>query len=627
MRSALIALVTALAAGLFVTPFARLLARAIGLVARPSSERWHRAPTAMLGGLAIAVATAAGFAVALVTLGPESQVAARAAVAQGRSLGVAAAAFAMLLVGLWDDRYGMRAQVKFVLQVLAGLLLIAAGAAFPVTQWYVANVLITVFWFVAITNAFNLLDNMDGVAAGVGAIAAIFLGLIDTRSGAWLHTAAAWALAGAAIGFLRYNFHPASIFMGDAGSLFIGAVLAGLLVTSPVATAGTTVGLLVIPLTLVAVPILDTALVSVTRVLVGRSISQGGRDHSTHRLAALGMGERQVALVLYGITALCGLMSLYLVRLDGGLALLWATTFLMLLALGAAYMARHSVRYSDGARGWRGAAEVLANLLYKRRLAELLLDAVLVTLAWYGAFRLRFDAALPPEYSAVFESSLALVIALKISAFALFGVYRGAWRYSSIVDAYRVLGATAVSSALLFVIGTSRYEPLAASHSIIYIDVLLTAGLLLTTRLSFRSLETLRAHLGAVGIRVAIYGAGDGGEIAVRELRNNRALGLVPVCFIDDDERKHGSHIHGVAVAGGFAQLAEAIERHGVRRILMATKKLPAERLEDLKAFVMDTDVELVELDLSFRPLAGPAQSAAAVRITPVGGSALEVRG
>src|SRR5206468_11946899 len=167
---------------------------------------------------------------------------------RGTALGVGLSAALMFLVGLLDDAVRLRAQLKFVLQLLAGVTLLSFGGLLDVTPWYVGNVVLTLFWFVALTNAFNLLDNMDGVAAGVGAIAAFFLGVTFARQQAWLHTALAWSLAGAGVAFLRYNFQPATIFMGDAGSLFIGSVLAGLVVTSPASASGSLVSVLFVPL-------------------------------------------------------------------------------------------------------------------------------------------------------------------------------------------------------------------------------------------------------------------------------------------------------------------------------------------------------------------------------------------
>src|SRR5439155_1147439 len=278
----------------------------------------------------------------------------------------------------------LRAQLKFTLQMLAGVGLVAAGATLALTPWYLVNVVVTVFWFVALTNAFNLLDNMDGVAAGVGAVAALFLGVTFAFQGAWLHAAVAWSLAGAALGFLRYNFHPATIFMGDAGSLFVGSLLAGLVMTSPASASGSLVAVLFVPLAIVAVPIVDTA------------------------------------------------------------------------------------------------------LLYKRRLAAMLLDVVLVAVAYYGAFRLKFEGgAAPPGYMDAYQATLGFVIALKVIVFASFGMYRGAWRYTSMVDLYRTLVAVAVSSTALYWYAQWRVPTMATSN-VLYIDALLTAAFVLSARLSFR---------------------------------------------------------------------------------------------------------------------------------------------
>jgi len=352
--AALLAAGAALGAGLFVTPKVRALAQRLNLVATPTADRWHRQPTALMGGVAILAATTVGvgawFAVRELVAAGDSAVLAPLAIG---AVGVCAAF--MFVVGLVDDGVRLRAQVKFILQMLAGVGLVAAGATLALTPWYLVNVVVTVFWFVALTNAFNLLDNMDGVAAGVGAIAALFLGVTFALQGAWLHAACAWSLAGAALGFLRYNFHPASIFMGDAGSLFIGSLLAGLVVTSPASVSGSLVAVVFVPLAIMAVPILDTALVTVTRTLASRAISQGGRDHSTHRLVALGLTERHVALLLYAFAAVGGGVGLVLMRLDRALGLVLGIVFLTTMSLLAAYLARLQVGYPDTPAACRAA--------------------------------------------------------------------------------------------------------------------------------------------------------------------------------------------------------------------------------------------------------------------------------
>src|SRR2546428_724735 len=244
--------------------------------------------------------------------------------------------------------------------------------------------------------------------------------------------------------------------MGDAGSLFLGAALAGLAATSPTVVSGSLVSILFVPLTLVTIPILDTALVAITRTLAGRSIAEGGRDHTTHRLVALGLGERQVALLLYAFAALGGLVALFLTRLDAGLGILVGSVFLIAMCLLAAYLSRLHVYESNGAGPPTRFTVLLGNLVYKRRLAEILLDVGLVALAYYGAYRLRFDGLLPADYARAFEATLGLVIAIKATVFALCGVYRSIWRHAGIVDLYRIVGAIVISTAAIFLHAEGR---------------------------------------------------------------------------------------------------------------------------------------------------------------------------
>ena len=190
----LFVLVVSCAAGLLVTPRVRSVGLRMGLMATPTTDRWHQRPTALLGGVAIVLATLVGVgtwtAASALKGGPGGP-----PVVSLQSAAVVMGAVFMFAVGLIDDIVNLRPQLKFILQTLVGVGLVGAGATLALTPWYVVNVVATVFWFVALTNAFNLLDNMDGVAAGVGAIAAFFLGVTFAQQGAWWHTALAWSLA------------------------------------------------------------------------------------------------------------------------------------------------------------------------------------------------------------------------------------------------------------------------------------------------------------------------------------------------------------------------------------------------------------------------------------------------
>ncbi len=591
---------TSVSAALVCTPLARMLALRIGAVARPTSDRWHKRPTALLGGVAIVGATAAGFAAATLLAGngwvfrPETATARPA-------LGVGLSAALMFFVGLVDDLVKLRAQSKFLWQLLAGVILVSLGAVLPLTHWYGANVLVTLFFFVALTNAFNLLDGLDGVAAGVGAVASFFLGLTFAKQGAWGHASVAWSLTGASIGFLRYNFHPASIFMGDAGSLFIGSVLASLVVSLPNSSSGSLVSVLFVPLAIVVVPLVDTTLVTVTRVLAGRPISHGGLDHSTYRLIALGLSQRQVAVLLCAFAASGGVVAIFLTRLDRGLGILLGTAFLVGMSLFAAYLGRIQIAHPGEGRKANTGTLLVRNLVYKRRIGEILLDVVLVALAYYGAYRLRFDNALPAQYVDAFQSTVGFVIAAKIAAFGLFGVYRGDWKYAGIVDLYRIVAGILVADVTLLAYGEWRVAPLAESHSVIYIDALLCATLVLCSRLSFRSLEMVRNWVLGKGQRMLIYGAGDQGELSLRRLASSRELDLHPVCFLDDDVRKHGTQIHGVPIVGGLESLAFAVDRYRINKIAIGTTKLSPEAVAAIRSFAEGLSLEVAEIGFGVR--------------------------
>jgi len=285
-------LFVALGVALLLTPACRRLALRFGVVDRPGGKKIHGQATPLLGGVAIALALTAGMAAS----GTADQASLRILVASGF----------ILLLGIWDDLDPHAEALRWWLRLLyegclAGIV-VAGGVHihFLGTPWL--DVPITLLWIVGITNAFNLLDNMNGLSAGVAAIAAVTFALLASRyvevGPEQLPTAtAAAALAGACLGFLPANFR-SRIFMGDAGSLFLGFLLACLAVQgswrSP--TVPTSI---IIPLLVLAYPLFDTALVVILRLRQGQSPVVGGRDHSSHRLVRLGLGRVETVLLIY----------------------------------------------------------------------------------------------------------------------------------------------------------------------------------------------------------------------------------------------------------------------------------------------------------------------------------------
>jgi len=325
----LAAFAVAAVVSLVLTPIAIRAALRLGVLDRPGEHKSHRTPTPYLGGVAIVLAVTLSIVLAAL-LRPESS-------ALGQLLGLLAIAVAMSLTGLLDDLRGLPVTVRFGVQLLAALGLWGIGIRAELTGEVWIDLPLTVVWTVGITNAMNLLDNMDGLSASTATIAALWFGAIALVNGQFLVSALAFALAGGAAGFLRDNRPPARIYMGDAGSLFLGIMLAalGMLLSLEVGMLRTAA----IPVLVLTVPVLDTALVTVARIRHGISPFQGGRDHTSHRLVRVGLPV-PIAVGLIAIASLAhGWVALLVYRIDTvsavlllGLTALFDLFFFALLA-------------------------------------------------------------------------------------------------------------------------------------------------------------------------------------------------------------------------------------------------------------------------------------------------------
>ncbi len=294
-----LAFLVPLTATLVLTPFAAKLAMRVGMVDRPSASKHHSETTPYLGGLAVA--------------GGLATVGVVAASTSGRLLTVLLAAAVLGGLGLIDDRGGVGPVVKIIVEVGCALALWAVGIRAGLFGLYGLDLMLTVVWVVAVTNAVNMIDNMDGLSSGLAALASLTFFLISAGNGDYLVASLAVALAGATLGFLRYNFPPASIFLGDAGTLMIGFLLAA--VSLQLDLVGET-GLVhaAVPVLILAVPLFDMVLVVVGRALDSRPIYVGGTDHSSHRLARMGFSGRKVALTNYAVQIVCCCLAIGLVH-------------------------------------------------------------------------------------------------------------------------------------------------------------------------------------------------------------------------------------------------------------------------------------------------------------------------
>src|SRR3954462_380497 len=415
----------ALAISRALTPICRAVAKRLGFVAKPTHDRWHTRPTALFGGVAVA------FTVLTlgVGIGPDPRL------WQLMACGALIASF-----GFVDDVLSLKASTKLIVQITVASILLFFGYRLEWTSSLVGDAMLTLFWIVGITNAFNLLDNMDGLCAGTTLIAGAFLLAGFVNGGGTGQASAIYlaALLGATDRFLVYNKYPASIFLGDTGSLFLGLNFATLTLARPEAPgkAGL-MSVVAAPVLLLLIPIFDTTLVTAARVLFGRRPSQGGRDHSSHRLVAVGLSEWRAVTTLWGLAAAGGAISLMLQRGLVGMGGIAALTFLLAMMIFAVYLGRVRVYDDpdDATIAGRPVTPLVADFMYKRRVAEVMLDLCLVPLAYYTAYRLRFEGNLFAANYQFFLRSLPLVIAAQLLAMFVVGGYRGTWRHFGMMDA------------------------------------------------------------------------------------------------------------------------------------------------------------------------------------------------
>jgi len=309
-----------------LTPFIRTVAIKTGYMDHPQDNKVHAHPTPLLGGIAIFTA----FVIALLTKETVIALAPVRAMLIGASI--------LLMIGLIDDKMGMMPNFKLLGQFLAAMVIVKSGVRIEFINNHYLSVAVTYVWIIGITNSFNLLDNMNGLSAGIAAISALFFGTISYLNGQYEISVISFALAGSSLGFLKYNFPKAGIFMGDTGSLVLGYVLSTIAIMGNWKTYILTTSLMV-PILVLGYPIFDTALVSIIRILERRSIFRGGKDHSSHRLALMGFKRVKTVLIIYAISIFLGVVALAITEIH------WRKG-LILLALTAAIMLALGVRLS-----------------------------------------------------------------------------------------------------------------------------------------------------------------------------------------------------------------------------------------------------------------------------------------
>jgi UDP-GlcNAc:undecaprenyl-phosphate GlcNAc-1-phosphate transferase len=595
-------LAVAFALSLVAVPLCRLAALRLGFVARPREDRWHRGTVALFGGVGIAIVLFACSAIfGLVRAQPV----------------LIATAVLMFGTGLVDDVLRIKPATKLIAQLALACALLFFDYRLNWLQSTTLDSLLTLVWIVGVTNAFNLLDNMDGLCAGIALIVgtALLIDLLPGAAGTRAFSEAQYLaiLLGATGGFLVYNLHPASIFMGDSGSLLLGFSFAAVTLSTGRQVPGRSdiLSIVAVPALVLLIPIFDTTLVTLSRWVSGRRASEGGRDHSSHRLVAIGLSERRAVMLLWFLAAVGGSLGVTIDYFQQSYsAMAAALAFLLGMILFAAYLAGIRVYDNTDSRVKQGTfTPIVVEFMYKRRVAEVFLDFCLAALCYYTAYRLRFED--PEEFMknfSTFRVSLPVILASQMIAFFIVGVYRGVWRHfglmDSIVIARGVLFGTV--GAQLFILYVYHYFAYSRTVFAIYGILLLMAATL--SRASFRIVAEFAQRQRQSGRRVVIYGAGDAGGLVIREVLSGdgdvRLLG-----FIDDDPRKAGIRVMGYPVLGGYSALGVLVKAASVDAVVVSARNMSPERLNNLEVLCSTQGVQLSRLRVGLEPIVDQALS------------------
>lgn len=615
---------------LILTPFTKQLATAMGAVDIPNNRKVHSQPIPRLGGVAIlgTLAITLGIFYLLV---PDlySQIIShseQALLDPGQGLLLGSALLMVFILGTWDDIKTLEPKPKFAVQFIAASLIYFAGFEINITTLQAGPTLhflvsypLTILWIVGITNAFNLIDGLDGLASGVSIIALCtiaVISLIDGQSGIVLTSI---ILSGAILGFLWYNFRPATIFLGDSGSLFLGFVLALLSIKSLTKTS--TAFAIFVPLLALGLPIIDTLLSIVRRFFSwflptpnekeesgeGFSISNAlkslfkpDKSHIHHQLINRGLSHQNTVLVLYLVSILFGLVALVVSMTQQT----ETTILVMLLVVAAIKKGINQLRYREIELFRNGIFFTIYNaLVINKRHIRKLLDSIFILAAFSGAYYLlhpnRFLSMMTHQYNAAL--TMGSVFLIQILSMWFCGLYRKTIRVLGIADIITIIKSVAVAVLVSIPVHFFFFTDLLPLDLASYIlDFYFLGTLIMGMRVSFHILKYLFHKSRKNNCRVLICGAGQQGLLALQRIMNVDANSFTPVGFIDEDPALEGRVINGFSIFGGHWKLERLIRNKQIDELHITDPNLQPEVIRRIQNISQKYDlvVRLMQTEL-----------------------------
>ena len=552
---------------LLLTPLARRLAPLLGAVDVPvTGLSIHAIPIPRTGGLAMLAAFlgAMGAAGALGLAPPEDTL---------PLMGVLVGAVIVALAGLLDDVRHVSPITKMLWQLLGAAIAVGLGVQVGTVPLAGAGFALGVVYLAGGANALNLLDGMDGLAAGVTAIAALFLAGLAALQGHALALVLALALAGAALGFLPYNFPRASLFMGDVGSLTLGFTLAA--VAALLANRPGDLGWFLAPLLVIALPVVDTALAMARRFMHLGDLFTGDREHVYDLATRRGLSNTATVLLMYAVTLALGLTALAVAILPPLFGVPLALAALLALVAAGVWLGALGRRVGDPVAALRRVA--------RRYTYTILLDAFLVAAGYYAALGLRLSGEMPGDldylthYARAMAPYVPFVVLVYLLGNAIFGLYNRLWRYASSQECVNILGAVGVATGVVLVAdllwGHDRPIPL----SVVLLAGGMAAVAFMALRYRFRLVTGTLWRLGLIArageerppLRTLIVGAGEAGQLLAWRMQHH-STGYQVVGFVDDDPDKAGMRVHGARVFGDCTAIPHLAQQHQVDLIAIA---------------------------------------------------------
>ena len=605
-----------------LTPLVRFLASRFGAMDLPGERKIHSRPIPRLGGISIFFIF---YSLLFVSIHLDFFYFPAGSLEKINFWWLLAGSGIVLCLGAVDDFKRMPSGVKFFFQIIAGLTVALTAyrietislplGIFDLGIW---SIPLTVFWVVGITNAVNLLDGLDGLAAGTCFIVSIALFGISLLNQDIPLALVSVILAGSILGFLRHNFYPASIFLGDSGAYFLGFILSVLSLQTSM--KGTTTVAILVPIIALGLPIMDTALSMIRRLLKslhimkidseknvikffyldGWSIFRADRDHIHHHLIKIGLTQRRAVGFLYGISLVLGALALSTVYFKNiNHAVLLSTIVI------AFYIGIRRLGYDDIQILKNGALLPLFDIpVVSRRFLRVFIDIAIVAFSYYLAFLLRFEGDFSPKIKDYYLSTLPLVLGTKVAVFHIAGLYRGAWKYASVADLIRMARVVVFgcmgSAGLLMIMPTVGIH----SRAVLLIDFNLLLLFVVGSRSSFRVLEYLHASTNSLmGKVVLILGAGKGGVAAAKEFQNNPGMGMKPFGFLDDDPRIQGKHVNGYPVLGTLDSLKGLLEKRFVNEVILSIRDISQEKLERISEVCASYEIPLLRFQIGLEDI------------------------